>query len=723
MAPRVNYAVYPQFLLRVTGLPVEALDQIPYGESLARSFIEREWKDDVIKAAVGLASNGLFSAIENSISEDQDPDKNIRTSFLNYYTRFCTRATPFGLFSGVVLGEISSNLPTEISLEPMRKSVLHVRLDTEYLVALTHHLIRIREVRDRLTYKPSSSLYKVGHQYRFIESFYNQDAKKRYSLSAIEEDLVLHLVLEFCYEGRGINDFISFLVKQGYGKDEALVYIDELIDSQIIVSNLEVVLTGVEYQTFLYQQLEPLRKVHPLVEQILSIINYLKPGFTPEGLLKVHPRLIEMAGDTKVPVRKAKLLQGDLHRLAKKCQLSRSITNQILMGIRILKAFSRQDESDSLVDFKALFRRRFGDSEVQLTMVMDQESGIGLFGTHAQQMADPAPLLDDLAKYGRPGRASRNSPIHRDMIFSSVDAESRPLYHDLEKEDIKLLDIHNGDSWPFQVYAMFSLLGSGEHPDIYLPYAVPGHSAHLLGRFGFLPGSGIREFISSCVNDEINSLPDVVMAEIQHLPEDRTGNILQRPDFYEYDIPFMAQSVKALDKQLAIEDIMVSVVKDEVILRSKRLNRKILPRLSNAHNYSSGNLALYEFLVKVGRQGQGMAYQLPSQESSGRVFTPGVRYGNIHFRLPEWRLQVDYLRQQVQTRKAETGFQALQFWVKANHLPQKVLLMEGDRDYFIDWENPLFLRMVWERIRERDLVRFQIFPFTGGSPIRHKQYS
>src|SRR5207302_153062 len=91
----------------------------------------------------------------------------------------------------------------------------------------------------------------------------------------------------------------------------------------------------------------------------------------------------------------------------------------------------------------------------------------------------------------------------------------------------------------------------------------------------------------------------MIYAEVVHLPEGRTGNVLSRPVLRTFEIPFSGMSGAPFDRQILLDDLLVRVVGQQVVLRSRRLNRIVRPRMSTAHNHVRSALAPYRFLVSL----------------------------------------------------------------------------------------------------------------------------
>lgn len=720
MAKRVNYTVYKNFVLRVPGLPLNAVNKIPVKRYDIDSFIRKQWSNPLLRNAILLASSDLSKAIINCIDNHVPFSSGIIDSFLKYFTRFSTRATPFGLFAGVVSGAISKEKKTEINLLPVKKGKLSCRLDMEYLTGQIYELSKNNEFRERLIFSPSSSLYPLGNQWRYISSKRTDTGSNNYSIESIENHPLLLPFMEFCEDGRKYNEMISFFTNKDYAELEARQFVGELIDIQLLTSNLEPVLTGEEYGHYLLRNLSKDRATSYqskyLVEQIEQLNGLIDPLDYEEKNRAVHC----LAKKNNIQFNANKLIQGDLLRNAKSSTLSEQISNKIILGLRIMKALSNEGATDYLEDFKHHFRRRFAQKQVPVLEVMDQEFGVGLKGPVAQQNSDYSGLLDDLVSFGKP-KEKISEPSKKTVSIWPSNTKDTKLFHDLTSSDVSKLNIYNGE-WSDQMFAICSLIGDQEMPDIYIQHAAQGNPAFLIARFGYLPDDGIESLIKDCISDELSGEKDKLFADIIHLPESRTGNILQRPSCYPYEIPFLARSVLPKDKQIELRDVMVSVDNDRVILTHNRSKKEIIPKLNNAHNYSNGQLAIYEFLVRCGKQKESGVYKIDEYSQTQFGFTPGLRFDKLIFSLPKWKIHLSELKKLIPADQEErTTF--LYNWSKENNMPDAVILKEGDRHLFVNWQNQNLVECCWQVLKNKNTAHFEYYPYATGSPVKENGLS
>src|SRR5262249_32256171 len=130
--------------------------------------------------------------------------------------------------------------------------------------------------------------------------------------------------------------------------------------------------------------------------------------------------------------------------------------------------------------------------------------------------------------------------------------------------------------------------------------------ARLLGRFCHADPE-LCKFVEQHVRAEEALEPDARFAEVVHLPEGRLGNILARPILRAYEIPYLGAASVPAERQIPVTDLRVSVVDGQIVLRSGRLGKRVIPRLTSAHNFHLSQ-GIYRFLCAL--QSQGAAGEL-----------------------------------------------------------------------------------------------------------------
>src|ERR1044072_2627255 len=92
--------------------------------------------------------------------------------------------------------------------------------------------------------------------------------------------------------------------------------------------------------------------------------------------------------------------------------------------------------------------------------------------------------------------------------------------------------------------------------------------------------------------------------------------------------------------QIPVADLIVSIQPyNTVVLRSKRLNKRGIPRLSTAHNYRAGGLPIYKFLCDLQFQQLNTGLGWHWDHLGNEPFLPRVRYGKIVLSKCTWVLQ------------------------------------------------------------------------------------
>jgi thiopeptide-type bacteriocin biosynthesis protein len=242
-----------------------------------------------------------------------------------------------------------------------------------------------------------------------------------------------------------------------------------------------------------------------------------------------------------------------------------------------------------------------------------------------------------------------------------------------------------------------------------LLHGVSGPSgARLLGRFCHAD-SQLHQLVQQHLLAEEALQPETLFAEVVHLPEGRVGNILARPVLRGYEIPYLGRAAVPAGRQLPVTDLLVSLAGGQIVLRSARLGRRVLPRLTSAHNYHQSP-GIYRFLCALQAQGTAgdMAWDWGPLRDAPHL--PRVGSGRLVLARAAWRVGGDELKALGAARGA-ARFRAVQGWRAARRLPRWVALADADNELPIDLDNVLAVDTFVELVKGQERATLvELFP-------------
>lgn len=206
-----------------------------------------------IRDALFVASPDLDESFDVWLRDpDSERGQRMERALVRYFARMAGRATPFGLCAGCSVGTLSAE--TRLVVEPRATYQRHTRLDMDYLFALTEDLRRDPSLRKVFTYHPNSSLHRAAGRVRYVESRL-KDKVRSYHLVTVEESDYLNATLSRAQHGATLAALAALLVDDEVSSEDAESYVNELIDSQILVPDIAFPVTGPE-------------PIHPLIAQL-----------------------------------------------------------------------------------------------------------------------------------------------------------------------------------------------------------------------------------------------------------------------------------------------------------------------------------------------------------------------------------------------------------------------------------------------------------------------
>src|SRR5262245_11519975 len=308
-----------------------------------------------------------------------------------------------------------------------------------------------------------------------------------------------------------------------------------------------------------------------------------------------------------------------------------AIVKEIEHGVALLHRIGRSSRPDPLARFRDAFVTHYEGRAVPLLEALDEEVGLG--GTLGDG-ADPSPLLR-----GFPGADAAEDSVpwgkREEHLLALLTRALRDGAEEvvLGPEDVERLAVPDRLPLPhaFDVRATIlapsrAAIARGEYR-LHLENAGGPPAGRLFGRFCHADPD-LASAMVGLLDEEERHERDAIVAEIVHLPEGRLGNILHRPRLRTHDITYVGCSGAPIDHQIPAGDLLVSVEDGRCVLRSARLGRRVVPRLTTAHYFGQG-LGVYRFLCLLQHEGVAgdLAWSWGPLELS--PYLPRVRTGRL----------------------------------------------------------------------------------------------
>lgn len=687
------------------------------------------WRDPVVREAIYIASPSLAkSAEEWATAPETQNGLATERSLLRYFVRMAYRCTPFGLFSAVSPARFSAT--GTLAIAPRTTARQQTRIDNDYLADVCAKLTEEPAIAGELRYVPNTSLYEVGGKLRYAESAKTANGRS-YHLVAVEPSDYLDAVLRVAQGGATRAQMSQALLSDPeISKEDADEFIASLVAAQLVVPTLGAPVTGDEPLQDVVATLGALPSGKRASAALATARQQLRAiDAEPIGKpsLRYETAITELRQQLPEAGREDRMLQVDLYR-PDAVELPNAARRTLEDAVGVLYRLSSPVKNELLERFKTAFSARYETREMPLSQVLDEELGIGF----TEVEAGTSPLLAGLAFGGDPKSKTLQHDTHSEMLERRVSALA-PGALELSLTDA---DLDALDQSPKQPPAVVSLMcrlagsrgGSGELK-VLAEGASSASAARLLGRF--CHGSpAVTNMVRQALADEEARSPNAVFAEIVHLPEGRLGNILARPVLRAYEIPYLGISGAPADRQLPVSDLYVSIRAGRIVLRSERLNKEVLPRLTTAHNYSAGSLGVYRFLCTLAQQDLiSMGWHWRSLE--GRTFLPRVTYRNVVLERARWLLAKEDLApieaSLAGSKAAKTpaqlealrrrGWDAVQALRQRLHWPRWIVVTDSDNEMPIDLDNELAVDNFAHMMKPRENATInELYPLPDALP-------
>ena len=699
------------FLLRIPSFSVNHLAELnAHIQKRDILSVKNMFKDDLFLKAVYLSSRYFYTVALQWLQDDDISFKNedkVLLTFYKYYSRICSRATPYGLFAGFSSGNIS-NENTQIEfkdnyLDPK------IRIDLLALKKIKDSIIDQNENFKKILYYPNNTIYNINNIIRYVE----WDKNYNYSIAEIDKTLLLERILESSKSGISYTQLAEIIHKE---ENEASTedindFIIFLLQNKILVDRLPPYLTDMNDPIIeLEQQLETY-KIDSEKSEIIKNIREINTGniINIEKIDSIYEKNKDILNEN------LQLLQVDLKLNLEKNQINDKIIKKITQVTHELSGIAINKPVEDINTFCRKFYEKYEEEEVELTKVLDPQLGIG-YGLQISGNVEETPLLQNVFFSYRNSETYEISPILKTVLSKYIDYFSvnngKPIK--LTKEDVDNSSTNELTTEMHDSYYLFGNILVNNEEDInennfkfFNKASLPAPNFNtVLSRFSYHD-----EVLKSKIEKLQNNSDDVIYAEVINSSNDRVGNVLLRPNFCQYEIPYISET-KGDKTKINIDDIMISIRNNEIILRSKSLNKRIKPVMSTAYNYHTDQLSIIRFLGDVQYYNVYRGFRWEWGALSDNNYLPRIEYKEIILSEARWKLN-----------KNQYSIAKLKTYLQENKIPKYCNIKELDNVLLLDTENEISIQLLISKLNKQDVILYESFIQSSFIKKDNKKYA
>lgn len=146
----MNYSPFKNFIFRIPIFPFNKIEAFSFDNS-------------IFNVAIKQASPVLYEEIIKNKNKNKEEQ-----SLYKYMNRAHNRATPFGYFAALGIGEISDS--NSIILKDNESYIsTKTRLDMNFILPLLKNIEKDKNIQLKLHLFINNTIYKVNNSYRYIE--------------------------------------------------------------------------------------------------------------------------------------------------------------------------------------------------------------------------------------------------------------------------------------------------------------------------------------------------------------------------------------------------------------------------------------------------------------------------------------------------------------------------------------------------------------------------
>ncbi|WPC44135.1 lantibiotic dehydratase [Clostridium sp. JS66] len=715
------------FMLRTPILPVNMYNYL-FDESLSTDEMENKLfelaENSIIKEAIAVSSLSLSESLvsmNEGISEKKK--KKILSSLLKYFIRMTTRTTPFGLFSGVTLGEFCDK--TEIKLKEKRYYIKRARPDMGWLCAIIRNIESDKKILNELNLITNNMVLINGTRLDLVYiSNYGQNSKEKSEdnlTASIRYNTTVKLVMKLAKSEITYKELLSKLKYENQSTPVERIenFLDVLIKNEYLLTEMRPPLANTSPFEYILSKLENIEAGESLylklkrIKELIDIYNTTAVG-NGEKLYK------DIVKSMSALEKSDNYLQVDLRLKEEKAALNSEVAEEIEKVVEIMLRLSNKSaQFYHLERYKTDFIEKYGtDSEISVIELLDPDKGIGAPSGYENPKSNKyiGDIPDDYKN-----KKFENYLVNKVMeALLNKEQEVIITDEDIDNIDNKPLTEFTKSQMPksLEINALISAkseeaIDKGDFKVFIGPNVGSNRAGKTFGRFvDILP----REIYAKLnqLNDTEKSIygDETVLSEIVELPQNmRNSNVCLNWSPRDYEVA-IATNYSGKKKNISVSDLYIGIDrenKDNFYIKSKTLNKKVIISCNHMLNPTYGS-NIYRFLREVSLSNTtNLMETFYITQLDYLNYCPRIRYSKVIISPAKWKLSNDILNVDAINVDIKSFCRAIKLWRKKWKVPQFVYQKMYDNRLLLNLENELHLNELLNLLKkEKEIIITEI---------------
>ncbi len=694
-ADGMKYTCNDVFMIRTPSLPVNIFSDFLRFEGRIEDFIQQNNLSDFMDQSILVSSRALYEA-KGRETQSRKKDKAKERSLLKYFTRSATRATPYGLFAGVALGEFSKDIPTDKIVSAEEKMTIECTADNAWLFHLIYTLENDPTVYPQLQLRFNPNCYVSGD--RLKNPHYSNHGFVAPEKTVIDRNHIraTPLITYIKQEAKSFIGYTALVAKlqdryPGVPEEKIISTLNMLIENEILLTNLRApsnCADGLEYVLRILGPIEGIQQQKAALGEINRLIHEINHTQTLDGIdVATLQRIYALQEGLLGQGTEKDLLVVNKGLVLKENQLPYTVKTTIETFVEGLACLQIEIPS-KLEKFKQRFQEEYGSEvEVPLCDIIDQNKFNGLSyldseqTIHSEKDKKIKQIVDEKILYCLQTQGEEVTLSARD--FSDLDPVNDETLSD--SFDINFLVTKEKDHYILSLAPAGGSLSAG----------------YMFNRFGqVLDGALFRRYKEN--NKKMPSDPEVVSVEIREgSTKGRLSNINNHGNEHAYYIALATNDEHDGERELSLDDFLIGLQNDQIYIKSKCLGK----RCKIVHDCMINMKTLSEvtrfLLYASGGDETGVlsgAYRL---FENAYVFMPRIVLEGVMVHPKRWNLAAHLFA--LDTLQSFTqSFEALRQKYKIDEI---VYLAELDNRLMLDLNNAYSMEILYQEMKKNKILR------------------